>query len=448
MKRTNDSKRNSLQRLYWQDVRSRVEKVKPDLAKIIDEISPDKQHPLYIAKYTYGANILKRGDLYLPNQNGSLTQIKKHDSKIAEDLGYNLNSNPVSLILKNSVELFLQLPDRAIPFYGLIKEGTLFGAWRVVSIPISHHPIFLWDMTAGARSIFMLPKITQEGAHNRLKKNLHIDAEKPKLLLDHWAVFKEIANNHKIEGPWSTEMIFFSKKWFEHHDDKHWLPFNYHMLEQGWIGSDYWRSEFIWDLVLSIIQKRLNLKPNPHIATTTKYLLAIAAGATPGFIPATDNTAAPIDLIQDTYMEEYGLKKYTPTVMHLGMFDMYRKLKPVYYSLQLPIALEFSQKSSDNSTIISDLYAVRSLMNKYLREIKHGKFNIETTPLFDLTEKVKFDYFHSDTSEYFQLQDNKNIAMEDGRFICKRFKENTKIPTTSSFLRGCVRVSNVKKQNT
>ena len=240
-------------------------------------------------------------------------------------------------------------------------------------------------------------------------------------------------------------MIFFSKKWFENLEDKAWESFNYYLLKQAWLRSDFWRSEFIWDLIFSLIQFKKNIKPSAHIANTVKYLLAIAANAVPAFAPAIDNTAAPIDLIQEAYIDYYKLQDYAPIIMQPVMFDMYKNSRPVYYSLRFPSAVEFAKKSSEQSTVITDLYNVKSLMNKYLHEIKHSKFNIETTPLFDLIQHADFNYFHTGTEEYMDLRESSNIPREDNTFMPAKFKDR-QFPAASTFVRGCVRISAKNKK--
>ena len=314
----------SIQELVWDDVRQDIISTNSELVDIIDQISPSKEYTIFKVKYPYGTKILKEGLLYLPDKHGNLLPITECSSDIRKKLGYNLDSNPVSIVLNNSVELFLSLEDRIVPFYGLIPAGSLFGAWKVVSPGISHHPVFLWDMTAGARSIFMLPKITESGAHDKLRKKMHLTAEKPKTLLDHWGIFKQIANNYQVKDPWHTELLFFSKKWFEQLDDKAWESFNYYILKKAWDSGKFGRSEFIWDLIFSLIQKRRHIKPSPHIDDTVKRILAISVGIFPGFAPAPalDNNAAPIDLLQQSYMEYYKLKDYAPIIMQPTIFNV------------------------------------------------------------------------------------------------------------------------------
>src|SRR3990167_11373570 len=118
------------------------------------------------------------------------------------------------MVLHNALEMFITLEDRVIPF-SINKPGNIFGLWRVLDRPneekLSHTSVFIWNMTAGARSMFMLPKVSEALAHNKLKQGLGIGIDKPRDLLDHWKVFREIAKQPEFTEDWYVEVLFFSK---------------------------------------------------------------------------------------------------------------------------------------------------------------------------------------------------------------------------------------------
>lgn len=207
----------TLEELPWKAVRNDIAKKNDELANIIDEINPSSEYTLFKACYPFGSEILKDGYFFIPNAKGSLVPLNSADipAPIQDKLNYNLYSNPVSLILNNTAELFIILKNTTIPFYGLISPERIFGTWRILNPKISQHPNFIWNMVAGARSIFMLPKISETAGYNRLRRAFHLHSEKPKTLLEHWKIFREIANHPDFGEIWSTEMLFFSKKWFD-----------------------------------------------------------------------------------------------------------------------------------------------------------------------------------------------------------------------------------------
>ncbi len=161
--------KSSMHKVYWQDVRTQVKAKNPELAAVIDEVNPGESHPLYQVSYPFGAEVLKEGILFIPNKDGDLVPLTdpQISDELRRDLDYNLNSNPICFVLKNATELFIKIDDLLVTAFGLVSEGRLFGLSRVISSKKSEQPVFTWDMTAGARSLFMLPKISEKGRHSK-----------------------------------------------------------------------------------------------------------------------------------------------------------------------------------------------------------------------------------------------------------------------------------------
>ncbi len=61
---------------------------------------------------------------------------------------------------------------------------------------------------------------------------------------------------------------------------------------------------------------------------------------------------------------------------------------PVYYSLQFPTAVEFGQQPRRRSNFTTDLAEISYLLDKYVEELKSGQFNVEGTPLYEVTQTV------------------------------------------------------------
>src|SRR3990167_137750 len=435
-----------LEELTWRDVREELQPLNPEFVQVVDELSPGDECVLFKAKYPYGSEILKQGKFYLPGQEGTLIALDDPnlDRRFQALLSYNLNSNPVSFLLKNSTELFSAQADRTLPLGGLTTPGNLFGLFRILTRGrISHQPKFTWEMTAGARSIFMLPKVSERESFKRLKREFNLSIDKPKELNEHWTIFKEIANHPNFGYSWSTDILFFSKPWFEHLDDRSWEHFNYFLYRYTWDRSDYWRNQFVWNLIFSIIQKESTVRPNSFIADTVKCLFSIAVGNAPGFAPALDNFAAPIEGLQKAYCNVYGLKNYLPVIMQPQSFKINsEKVRPVYYSLQFPTAIEFGPKSSKHTSLLTDLYDLKQLFDKHLEVLKSNIFNIEETPLYRAIDQVAFDFIHTNMGAYEEILDSQLIAKEDDSFLNTFIKEKEAVfPAAAAFLKGCVRIA-------
>jgi len=440
-------KKAAMEELSWGQIREEFSKVNPVFAKIIDELSPGPEYTLFKCTYPFGAEIMKRGVLQIPNEHGQLVSLKSSEvsADIKDKLNYNGWSNPTSVILKNSAEIFCNTEKGTVFLPVLtagLNVGTVSGIWLILNSNKSPYtPIFIWDMTAGARSIFMLPKISEALKYNKLKKMFALKSEPPKNMADYHNFFAQLANHKDFGEDWSLEILFFSKNWFKKLlNDKAWIYFKDYLMTLAWSGSEYWRNQFIQDLIFSLIKKECNIKPHPHIDDVAKHLLAIGLGIVPGFAPTIDDTAGPISKIQKIITNIYDLKDYAPIVMqpqNLTLSDT----RPVYYALQYPTTIEFSPRSRQEINKIQDLYEIQLLLQKYLSEIAKHNFNLEGTLFNTLSQKVQYDFFHSNVAYYSSIRPSEDIPKEDPTFLAK-FKhiKNNQFPTNSSFVRGCIRI--------
>ncbi len=433
----------ALEALTWDQVRDDVRKVNPDFADVVDALGPDKKHALYKVRYHYGDEILQRGKFYFPSNQQSLIPFDDPSvpADIQDKLGYNGGSNPGALVLNNSLEFFITLGEHNAP-YAILQQGAIFGLWKMLDRGLSHCPeTFLWGLTAGSRSLFMLPKISETVAFNRIKHKYHLKSDKPNSLLDHWEVFRELTNQANGQQPWHVDLLLFSKEWFVHQDDRAWIPFNYFLLDKAWQSSSYWRNQYIWTVLFSLIQQKRHIRPSPYVVNVVKHLLAIGIGALPGYAPALDDSQAPIKALQDIFVQDYNIK-YPPIIMQPHIFSLYEQTRPVYYSLQFPAMLEFSLKSSTKSTAISDLYDVSMLIDKYLHDLQAERFNIESSPLHYLAEHVQYSYYHSKPSKFRNIVDSGIIANEDPAFMRDFASLDLEgFPKNSKFFNGCIRIS-------
>jgi hypothetical protein len=426
---------------YWQDVRDDFTQLNPELANIIDKLSPDQRFRLYRAQYPFGSAMVSNGKFKIVNKLGEFVPLSdpQVSTQVREDLAYNHGSNPVSFVLNKAVEVFITLHNRTIP-YAVVPAGKIFGVWKVLNPEQSFQPAFLWNMTSGVRSTFMLPKISNSVGYNRFRRHLNLYIEPPKRLLDHWHVFRNLVQHALDPQAWRSHVLYFSAEWFRHLDDPAWREFQRYLYQMAWNGSEYWRNQFIWNLAFSIIQEKQHIKPNAFVADTIKHLFATSIGAIPGFAPAIDDTNAPVSYLQQMFRDVYQIEPYVPIIMqpHYHMLGS-EQSRPVYYSLEYPTNIEFSPKSRALSSKITDLCHVRSLINKYYSEIKLNYLNVDNTPLVDVVKHVQFDFYHTKSEQYQDMQNTQHLFQEDKTFSVTQLADEV-FPLSSNFVCGCVRV--------
>ncbi len=440
------NKKVSVTPLVWHEARELVEQVNPELAHVIDRLSPSEDYKLYKLKYVYGSIIFEQGKLRLP-VGESLETVSLYEEGVPkeyqEQLDYNAGACPVTLVLNKTIELYLEHQERLVSF-GHFGQGSLVALWRLLDGETSFHPSTLWNVSAGVRTLFMLPKISEKGAFNRLRKEFHLSPYSPKGVNDHWYIFREIANHQVFGEPWVVEILVFGKNWFDKLADPAWHELHLYLLKQAWQASKYWRNKFAWDYTYTDIQQRRGLKPNPYVGDTVKHLISIALGAIPGHAPAIDNDCAPIKRIQYAYVSIYGLKKYYPTIMVPMFLSEKNAYRPVYYSLQVPTAIELSLKSSEHSSTINDLYETNSLLQKYFDEWFTADSKASDPSIREILYRAKFDFFHNDVAEYTQILPVTQLPIDDETF-CQPLVDchYHRFCANSSFVKGCVRIGRV-----
>lgn len=430
-----------LEKHTWKSAGKLVQSVSPELAKIIDDISPDDSFSLYIAKYSYGAMIIDKGIFSIPNSEGKIVPLRHHSisNDIKEDLEFD-GTIPVGLLIKNSIESFMSSIDRVTPFTRF-RVGDILALWRIFDKGKSYQEAPFWSIFSGARSICMLPKITDQNGYRLLKQKYNLTLPIPKNLHDHWNVFSYLANHSEFSEPWSSEIIFFSKKWFSRQEDPRWMKFYYFLLNKVWQGSPFTRNKMMFDYFFSVIQEKRNLKPNPYLADTLAHVMAISSGEAPAFVPASDSSAAPIRGLQQVFIEDYRLKKYPPVIMHTHHFSLEENI-PVYYSFEIPTTIQFSPRSNSALTTMAELRGIKHITEVLIQEIQAGKLGIERTPLFDLVRNLKINFYHNEKDSTHEISPASNLAQLDPALTNTLMSANdaAAFPEFSPFFRGCISI--------
>ncbi len=440
---TTDNQPLDLQELVWQEARPLLLSLVPDLVAIIDQLSPDADFKLYKARYPFGARVIDKTHFYLPLSNGEVIDLndQRLPTRVAENLQYgSAASNPVGLVLDKHSEFYLTANNRIMP-YAMATPGGIFGLSRVLDHaegkPL-HHTFFRWEMNSGARSLFMLPKITENISHNRLNKRYNLSLLKPEGYETHWNVFKALVDQEK--NSWRSEFLFFSKQWFAHLQDPKWSEFYNYCLCKNRSSHAYWRNILSWQITFNAIEQTRNLRFSPYLLNTAKHLFAIAGGSLPGFKPATDEAAAPIAFLQEAYVEGYGLSEYWPILMQLGHFclDTPTLSAPVYYSLNYPTLAESDPDALKGKTLITLLDELQLIMEKYQKGIETEAL-AQASSLYEVVQSTEFSYYHNDPSHFQRIKDNILLPTEDPRFIVP--DAQGEFPRHSPFLKGCIKIA-------
>jgi len=433
--------RASIQALQWQDARDDVIKVNPQLASIIDELDPDKKFLLFKAKYPFGSHITHNGKIYFPCTDGSIQPLDSPQASPTVINHLTTDSLPVTLIINNCAEMFYELPDRLVSWHPL-QPGNFCGLWQRFDEAETDLFKWEWSIAAGARSIYLLPKITDTQGHKELRKKYKITSHAPKDYTQHWKIFSEISNSQSFTQEWHCEVLFFSNEWFKMHKNRSWDKFYYYLLKTAWFESRVLHNKNLFDsswekFIYNVMDK--NVKPNLYLACIIKQLLLTGAGYYPALTIADDDKFGPISALQKVYLHEYKLKNYAPIFMQPHLFSA-QDTFPTYYSLQYPNLLETVPKVRCFPSVLSIMPEIMSLMEIF-RDKSLQEWNSKNSMKF-FCQYVNCKYFHHQPENWNNIHSTKLIPKHDNKLL--QIMSNYKglaFPDTSNLISGCVSFS-------
>lgn len=426
--------------LTWADVRSEVVAANKELASIIDSISPNSSYKFVRANYAYGDLIVKNGTLQLPTHEApvSLGHQNIHP-EINDQLSY--GNIPLMLSLDKDNEVFIDTGSRTVPL-NLFHKGNLLGLFETIDSMFRRKTTSSWSVSAGSRSIVMLPKITDKLSLNRLRMFYDIPSTmRVKYLSDHWELFRLVAGHPKFTQQWTNSMLFFGKAWLTgNKNSPDWNRFRNYLFEQAWYQSQFSMGKIdlslSWEKFVEAISLR-NLKPRPYLADQIKHILLIATGKFPAFRPIDNKQlAAPTNGLRQAFVNIYMLKNYIPTIMHICPLDAITK-HPVYYSLSFPTLLEGSPLNKISTTIMVDIRDIKQLLDT-LRKYSMEQIGFE----HHIVDNTQLDYFHVEKDALHEIKASTDIFIEDNGFLADKnaYPERT-FCSTSQFLRGCIKIT-------
>jgi len=433
-----------IEELTWQDVRDSVISSCKDLADIIDDISPNKEHTVFKIRYPFGMKIADKTSFYLPTDLN--TSILATDPEITNNIKSKLayNSLPLGIMIKNTAEIFFDI-HRKVFSLATFGKGLEIGIWEHFGWTSPY------SITSGARSLYMLPKISEALSHKHLKKKFGITESPPKQLYDHWQVFSQLANSEEFSTKWYCEVVFLSAKWAESiKKDAAWSKLALYISQKGWQHSEYDRKKSTLDIVWEVFVRSLSykdLKFDPYIVDTLKHLMYICTGTAPASAPSTGNDeTGPLKTIQKIYEDPhgYGLGEYIATIMHPQYFSI-TKPDPVYYSLQMPTLLESLPRTKKVTSVIDNMRELSELLNYFLNNNADiwSKLVIGATPLNEILNNLQIDYFHGDMFAYGDIiKSSLKMPELDPRLKYSPTGDKKRVfASNSTFLRGCVRIA-------
>ncbi len=395
-----------------------VETLYPELAGCLAAAKKHRSLKLIKLSYPYGASIVEDGKFQLP---ASITQ------QSLAALGLDYCDIPLALVLTKGCEVSLSNHQRSMPLH-LLYPGNLFGVFETISWLVKDPKKVAWQVTAGSRSVFMLPSIHDSIAHQRLQQSFGVTTDAPQNLLEHSPFFAKL--NAKSAVPWQCEILLFPKNWFTEPGIQE--PLFRFIFETGWKQSQRIRDQAVLDhlneLFNSVMDKRKTTIP-PAIVEKIKHFLMLGNGSLPGFGPAMDETFLPVSTIQKAYHEIYQLKHYAPLITQPQFL---KPGEPIYYFLNFPYSASIYK--SGIKSLLSELKYIKTTLHYFLTELKKSP-NAE---LFQNIDRIHYQFFHRG-AEAGEILAAASMPELDKRWMTHLHGQA--FPSHAPVLSGCIQLS-------
>lgn len=394
------------QKVSWSEIREEVARVNQRLADVLDQLAPDL--PLELGIFNYGEEI------------------------------FPLENRQPFLVLNKSCEIFSEYGDRLMS-QALIGAGEFFCIDSFFNQNITPHTK-LCKITAGARNVFMLPKVADQVRHRKMQDAFNFELKKSENPQDHWRVFKYLANSSKIKDKWECRVLFFDPKiWGQYRNDPAWQGFYNILLQQLQDESEFQRQQGVLEMLIGITQKqRQHLRFFLPEVEQMKQLFMLGMKGTPGFKVAESDETLPLQLIQSAYLEHYGMKEYPPLILTSAYFDWRKDTEtPIYYSFNHPNSYYCSPAVNDLKTNAEELEHFIWGFKKVVNLILTQDIIDENSPFYQFLQSCEFNFYHPKT------ENNKDfisptMAPSHNPLLMKGWEKHFQFPVHSTFWKGCV----------
>jgi hypothetical protein len=255
--------RQDFELLNWQEATPYLHDINHDFANIILDIEPSKEYKIIKAQYRFGEHIYDKGMLQIPYKN-KLLPIDSMELPADIRSQFPADELLLTIPLNKACENYFDTGDAILPIQVFnacdINALCLILCSDDTSMQISKY----WTISAGCKSLYLLPKISHDRSFKRLKKEFNLTADKPLQLYDQSNLFNQISEFQDEDDVWTADVLIFSKKWFDIGVDC-FDKLRLYLLESAWEKSKFLRDYRYFKFSLSNAISDSNLNPNSYI---------------------------------------------------------------------------------------------------------------------------------------------------------------------------------------
>ena len=400
----------------WDDIKSKVLPINPILYHIIENDKRLIPNELTILQYGFGNQVGDESFFYYPGHQKSTTM-------------------PFCMVLQNHFEMYTDFNGNISP-WKIYKPGQVFPFTKFLKNNSLYEPGDILKMTAGIRSSFvLLNKFSDKKKHAILKRKFNLSCEPPKSFADQFNVFKEICDYAKPN--WSATLLAFPKSW----EEKAYKSTEFVNYLDSIANAEHLfkRNYLLYEYLLNAIILENRITNNGFVKEVIKYLLYIACGDQPGYMPSLSESNAPVDFLRNIYSDIYRSDS-TPIFVIPHKLIPFNSTEMVYYSLNKNDFL-FKPNQFSNLNKLSQEIKIAFINTCY--EI--GLSNIaKDTILYKCTSNIELDINHR-----WNINDDDNLSEPLPFFRDPNIQlQNTlglDLPVNSHFLSGCFSLKYIRQ---
>lgn len=389
----------------------------------------------YKAKYTYGSDVILNKELKFCLRNGGQVGINNNsfpDEIRNAILGGNEFNDPFGLVINKMAEVYFHR-DAEMYRDSLLSPGEFIGMPRALDPENKNRSsVFNYNISAGARSAFILQRVSNQRVYQAISKNLGENIYFPVNHEEHWKTFASIAKNAK--SCWCFEIIYFPRKFVELICDKKYASL-YVYLNKIYTKSYGIKHGItsLWKLLyLSTIENNPQLQRySSAYFNVIKHIFMVAANEELAFKLSRNDMLLPYDLIEEFFTKHYGLTD--PCIMEPTYFDYTCKEQtPVYISTNFQDSMRPLINKSLRKTKIEILEDIKLLFDKHLNSVMSDS-TFKNSSIKSMLEQIDIKYFHNSydvkLSKYILMIES--ILKDDQEFLGK-LNHNDNDPIFSS----------------
>ena len=431
---------NQFDVIEWVDIAATIALVDPELADIIDRHPGSKKYKLVKVSYPYGENIIKAGSFYFPNKHGMLAPFHSNtiENSIKKMFDYYWGSIPFGILLSGAAECYWS-GSKQTTSLSMLYPGSTYALRTIFDKNGWCNFKDAFDLSSGARSIFLLPSIKDTIKFKKLGKSLENRITIPKDFNEQWYLLKDIYKSKINKTCWKSEFLFFTTQWLKDIFSEKPNELYNCLRNRVWAVTEFSRNrkifDYIWNDFIRIAKKE-GVKAKDYLFDLAKHLVLIGIGDEYGFQPTISNQVAPIDLFQKAFIKYYKITQ-TPTFMSSATIKM-DKPDNVYFSLQHSANLLTYPHRIGVSSSLDDVRDVKAIMDLFMECLKKVTLSVKGTRFTELPDKVHYSYYHTDKDYTRQAMNSALVMQNDERF---NYKSNLEFCNSSLFFKGCVQIS-------